>query len=344
MSKSILFWNVQGAASKKFYRAFATILNNYKPSIVVILEPRISGCKADDFIMNSGFSRSHRIEATGFSGGIWILWHEAFVIKVVLNHKQFVHMQIVENNNFFSWATAVYASPNPVLRRHLWVHLNHIAKSVQGPWIVGGDFNAIMYASERKGGSQYGSRVCKLFRQWFHSNKLHDLHFKGPRYTWARGNLYKRLDRVICNDNWFRTFTEGSVLHLPKVESDYRPLLARFVSEEKCKHGPKPFRFLAAWITTKDFADFVATRWNSNVPYIAAAQTFTSEVIQWNKDCFGNIFHKKMRLLARLGGIQRALEVYDSKSLHRLEWKLRREPEEVLHHEELLWLQKSRKE
>ena len=130
MSKSILFWNVQGAASKKFRRAFATILNNYKPGIVVILEPRISSCKADDFIMNSGFARSHRIEATGFSGGIWILWHEAFVIKVVLNHKQFVHMQIVENNNFVSWVTAVYASPNPVLRRHLWVHLNHIAKSV----------------------------------------------------------------------------------------------------------------------------------------------------------------------------------------------------------------------
>ena len=102
MSKSILFWNVQGATSMKFRRAFATILNNYKPGIVVILEPRISGCKADDFIMNSGFSRSHRIEATGFSGGIWILWHEAFVIKVVLNHKQFVHMQIVEHNNFVS--------------------------------------------------------------------------------------------------------------------------------------------------------------------------------------------------------------------------------------------------
>ena len=51
-----------------------------------------------------------------------------------------------------------------------------------------------------------------------------------------------------------------------------------------------------------------------------------------------------MRLLACLGGIQRALEVYDSKSLNCLEWKLRKELKEVLHHEELLWLQKSKKE
>lgn len=71
---------------------------------------------------------------------------------------------------------------------------------------------------------------------------------------------------------------------------------------------------------------------------------FISEVIQWNKDCFANIFCKKKRLLACLGGIQSALEDYDSISLHHLEWKLRRELEEVLNHEELLWLQKSQKE
>lgn len=45
--------------------------------------------------------------------------------------------------------------------------------------------------------------------------------------------------------------------------------------------------------------------------------------------------------LSRLRGIKRALEVYDSKSLNQLEWKLCRELEEVINQEELLWLQKS---
>lgn len=43
--------------------------------------------------------------------------------------------------------------------------------------------------------------------------------------------------------------------------------------------------------------------------------------------------------LSRLRGIKRALEVYDSKSLNQLEWKLCRELEEVINQEELLWLQ-----
>lgn len=64
---------------------------------------------------------------------------------------------------------------------------------------------------------------------------------------------------MICNNDWFRTFAEGSVLRLPKIESGHRPLLARFTSLERCMHGPKPFYFLAAWIINKDFADFVAS-------------------------------------------------------------------------------------
>ena len=41
--------------------------------MIVLLEPRISGLKVDAFIKNSSFNKSHRVEAEGFSGGIWIL-------------------------------------------------------------------------------------------------------------------------------------------------------------------------------------------------------------------------------------------------------------------------------
>lgn len=185
-------------------------------------------------------AKSHYIEASGFSRGIWILWQDNLDIDVILNHKKFVHMKIVVNNNFVSWLTTVYASLNPFTRKHLWVHLDKIAKTVQLLWLVGGDFNDILYASEKKGGSPNRSGVCNLFRNWFHSNLLHDLHFKGPWFTWAQGSLCKRIDRVIRNDVWFRTFTEGSVLHIPKLESDHRQVLARFDSMGRRMYGPKP--------------------------------------------------------------------------------------------------------
>lgn len=119
MSISIMFWNVQGAASTKFRRSFKTIVRNYNPSLVVLLEPQISGAKADDFIRKSGFESSHRVEAVGFAGGIWVLWRSFIDVEVAKNHQQFVHFKIYMHNVFVSWVTSVYASPNPMLRRQL---------------------------------------------------------------------------------------------------------------------------------------------------------------------------------------------------------------------------------
>ena len=144
-----MYWNAQGAASTTFRRSFKTIVKNYNPSLVVLMEPRISGNKADDFIKKSGFENSHRVEAVGFSGGIWLLWQSVIEVEVLLNHKQFIHFKISRNKVFMSWVTAVYASPNPMLRRHLWNHMESLALSVQGPWLIGRDFNSILYASKK---------------------------------------------------------------------------------------------------------------------------------------------------------------------------------------------------
>ncbi|XP_052287360.1 uncharacterized protein LOC127898893 [Citrus sinensis] len=339
-----MFWNAQGAASPSFRRSFSAVVTNYKPIMVVLMEPRISGSKADNFIKNSGFEKSHRVEAEGFSGGIWILWKNLFDVEIVENHTQFIHLKISRNNNLLTWMTAIYASPNPSIRRHLWNELAKIALTVQGPWLLGGDFNTILYNSEKKGGSPMGAGVCRLFQSWFHSHGMHDLPFHGPRFTWSRGNLFKRLDRVICNGDWAQTYAASTVLHLPKFISDHRPLLVKENINPPRNLNSRPFRFQAAWLTNDGFKDFVATSWDRNVTYMEAANLFRLKVMDWNRQQFGNIFWRKRRLMARLGGIQRALEKYSSQGLLELELKLRTELEEVLTQEEIFWLQKSRKD
>ncbi|KAH9666673.1 reverse transcriptase domain-containing protein [Citrus sinensis] len=56
------------ALALEFLRTFKALIQKYNPSMVALFEPRISGKKTDEFIIRSGFERSHRIEAEGFSG------------------------------------------------------------------------------------------------------------------------------------------------------------------------------------------------------------------------------------------------------------------------------------
>ena len=52
-------------------------------------------------------------------------------------------------------------------------------------------------------------------------------------------------------------FAENTVFHLQKIESNYRPVFVHFEKAKERSIGNKPFRFLAAWLTDKDFEDLV---------------------------------------------------------------------------------------
>ncbi|KAH9671615.1 putative ribonuclease H protein [Citrus sinensis] len=204
------------------------------------------------------------------------------------------------------------------------------------PWMIGGDFNAIRRVSEKKGRSARISGMCDLLNGWFHRNHLMEPVFKGPKYTWSRGNLSKRLDRVICNEEWMMMNDEVEVFHLPKLNSDHRPVMANCRKNNFAPTGVKPFRFLAPWLTDERFQPFVENNWRCSLNYTTAVADFINKLGNWNKEIFGNIFKRKKELLARIGGIQLFLEKRHSRSLSKLESKLKRDLEKVLTQEEVL--------
>ncbi|XP_061370977.1 uncharacterized protein LOC133313599, partial [Gastrolobium bilobum] len=77
---------LEGAVKPQFQKSLFLFTRKYKPSIVVILEPRCSGQKAADIIRKSGFKHAFVQEAEGYSGGIWILWNdETGLVEILLD-------------------------------------------------------------------------------------------------------------------------------------------------------------------------------------------------------------------------------------------------------------------
>ncbi|KAL4341466.1 hypothetical protein GQ457_08G017200 [Hibiscus cannabinus] len=69
-------------------------------------------------------------------------------------------------------------------------------------WILGGDCDAIIRASERLCGSSRQNNICRCFGDFILDVKLNDLGFNGPCFTWKRVNFQQRLDRWLGNDEW----------------------------------------------------------------------------------------------------------------------------------------------
>lgn len=337
---NLFLWNCRGTRNDCFKQVFKRYMEVHRPNVVALLEP--SGASADDAVKSLGFARSHRVEAYGFRGGIWILWQEDVEIKIIVSLFQFVHLQVINLQRQKVYISIVYASPSYRTRRHLWDQLASIQSTINhDPWIVGGDFNALLTKEDKKRGPSETYRIDKNFSSWFQLSGLSDLGFKSPQYTWARGTTLERLDRAFENQEWMEHFSDYAALHLPKFYSDHMPLLIKTHPSTRRNNGA-PFKFLNAWVTDHSFKDMVKKSWGQSRNIHESIKAFTTKASIWNRQTFGHIGSKKKKLEAKILNIQQKLESSTNHHLILVKESLRREYEEVLSQEEIFWQQKSR--
>ena len=101
----MIAWNCQGAGNEMF---------RHRPNILIIIEPRIAEIGAQGVIDTLLYSHSSRVDLTGFSGGIWLLWNEgpSFSVEIITCNEHNIHALIKVHSQSLSFLlTAVYAPP-----------------------------------------------------------------------------------------------------------------------------------------------------------------------------------------------------------------------------------------
>ncbi|XP_074265135.1 uncharacterized protein LOC141587559 [Silene latifolia] len=342
-----MVWNIQGTKSKTKINALKEVVKTYKPSILALVETHMDDNHAKKIRSVIGYNGHSRVDTVGFSGGIWLYWRPEIVNVVpVKSHDQFITVEVSRQGELPWFFSTIYASPNPQNRHELWSELETYAKSNNHPWMLAGDFNESRSLTERHGRDHNMARRCALFNDWIEDCELIELEISGPSHTWARGNSCEtrqsaRLDRALCNSVWGTRFENASVKHLPAYQSDHSPLLISPNGFAPLQSVRKPFRFQAAWLTHEKFTEFVDESWTVGSSLVDQLSSLSHKLQNWNQEVFGNIFRKKRELLARIEGCQKHLSIKRENNLIKLEAKLRRELDEVLEREELLWYQKS---
>lgn len=106
----------------------------------------------------------------------------------------------------------------------------------------------------------------------------------------------------------------------------------------------RPFRLQAAWFLHPHFLALVQKCWadDHQLDVVSKLQFLKQSCSLWNRRVFGNIFYRKSRCLARLQGIQVAMQDRPSMRLQLLETSLQTELNAILTQEEVYWRQISR--
>ena len=107
-------------------------------------------------------------------------------------------------------------------------------------------------------------------------------------------------------------------------------------------YSNKPFRFHTIWLLHPQFPKVVEDAWSEGRTLSFAIANFSKNAQKWNSEVFGNLFARKMRVLARLGGVQEAIANNPSESLLKLEKQLIKEHALIMLQEKEYWALKSR--
>ncbi|XP_070013578.1 uncharacterized protein [Nicotiana sylvestris] len=197
--------------------------------------------------------------------------------------------------------TLIYAKCDAIERIELWDSLYAMARDMDSPWLVGGDFNVIWDEEEKFDGLPVSLNEIDDFLQCVNTCNLFDLGFKGSIFTWWNGRaeedcIFKRLDRCLANIQFQQTFSGIEVQHLSKTGSDHSPMYLK--CDIETPPIKKPFKFLNFWVEHATFKDVVRDNWTADFsanPFIIfnhKLKKLKKTLSLWSKATFGNIFQK----------------------------------------------------
>ncbi|XP_020255402.1 uncharacterized protein LOC109832461 [Asparagus officinalis] len=200
------------------------------------------------------------VQHTANKARIWVLWDSNYIsVQNINSSEQFISFKVESKDGKLAcFFTVVYALNQMEGRRDLWQDLLAFKRTVSGPWLVGGDFNAILNGEEKMGGAQVSDAEIEDFQNFIVSNHLKHIKSTGCFFTWsnkqdAHTRIWCRLDRMLVNEDWIFQYTSSQTEYLMPLCSDHSPGLITISDEQN--EGKRPFKFFAMWAKHPDFSD-----------------------------------------------------------------------------------------
>ena len=151
--------------------------------------------------------------------------------------------------------------------------------------------------------------------------------------------IQERIDKVFVNAEWNSIYSEAHVKHLERVQSNHCPIMVCLEQNQQFRLQ-WPFRFHPMWLSHPEFPEVICDAWTSPVVLSNVVAKFVDKAKVWNKEVFGNLFHRKKRIVARLKGVQTELSTNPSSFLVDLDRTLKAEFMEISKLEEEFWAMK----
>ena len=169
-----------------------------------LMETRLDKKGFDKHCRKITFPNKLIVKKPNSGGGLALLWKSDIKLDVINYTENHILAKVVEEDGFEWQLTCFYGWLEASKKCKSWALLSHLAVLVQGPWLCTSDFNAIIFASEKKSKHPPPYKQMEEFGSTLEMCKLIDIGLRGYQFTWNKkrpgeSNTKERLDRAVAN-------------------------------------------------------------------------------------------------------------------------------------------------
>lgn len=295
-------WNIRGLNGPTSLLAVTKLITLFSLNLIGLLETKVSSSKLPHISSQINPSWSS-ISNSSLSSPCWILvmWNPSAFRLVSHNiTSQTISCTFTNLSDDTTLKTTfVYGRSTPSERTHLWNTLLH--DSVDNshiPWVVLGDFNAILKSSDRVGGSTDWPPHMDDFGNCLRDSQLSVMPFKGLKFTWHNGHrdntlILRKIDWILSNAAWTIYHPNSFAEFLPRDHSDHSPIVVHIGASSRTHKSN--FKFLNHWSDHDSFLKIVQDSWDIPImgsPMYILTQKLNrlkSSLKQFNATFFSNL-------------------------------------------------------
>ena len=291
-------------------------------------------------------------DCKGNSGGLALFWRRD--VEVCIKSFSRYHIDaFVQDGEGVEWRlTGMYGEPKGEEKHKTWRLMKILSNQYNKPWLCLGDFNEILFGSEKEGGQPRSAGCMDRFRNVLEDCKLEDLGFVGDAFTWrnhhhnAEGYIRERLDRAVANIEWRDLFPLVRVINGDPRHSDHRPLIVECGEREPTIHGcyrDISIKFEAKWLEEEDCFGRVEEAWNEalelgQVEMVQMQKKILRDLRDWDTNVLGELERRISSIKKELERCRRSrLSQQNVNREHRLRYKLERLQEQ----QNIYWKQRA---
>ncbi|KAK9756426.1 hypothetical protein RND81_01G096300 [Saponaria officinalis] len=264
-----LSWNCRGHSNPlaPIILKIRAMLAYHYYDFVFLQETKYNVDHVASLFTNYGIPNFYGVDASGRSGGLFVGLKYSIFLRLVMDCKNFIILESMDDNGCFWYLCCVYGEPLLAKRKEMWEYLETWLIQNPKPFIIFGEINQVDYSMDKLGGSSSFIEGAEWFNAWKCRMNLLDVQAKGPKFTWTNkrdGNdrLFERLDKAYISHDLFSFYPDVGVQHFPIQFSDHAPIEINFSMNRPS--GRRPYKIEAWNLELSDCIDLIQNAWKED--------------------------------------------------------------------------------